>query len=150
MQVVFPLALLLWLLIAPVRNRIGWTLQATSTGLILLWLAAAGLWTKSPWWMPWVYMALWAGGLWNGLRRWRSSASRPQGVAAWIVAGLLLVLGGYAGHEATYSWAGQRAPDAPLQAMLACGDVQVALADFRQGSLRVHVGDAVRAGQQLA
>jgi murein DD-endopeptidase MepM/ murein hydrolase activator NlpD len=34
--------------------------------------------------------------------------------------------------------------------MLACGDVHIAMAHFRQGSVRVKTGDAVQVGQLLA
>jgi hypothetical protein len=43
-----------------------------------------------------------------------------------------------------------RAHPAGNHVMLACGDAHIALAHFRQGSVRVHVGETVQVGQLLA
>ena len=119
LQVALPLALLVWLLWLPLQGRLAWSLQILASGLVLLWLAAAGVWTVPPWWTLWLYAALWLGGLLRGLVRWRRRdlPRFPRRARTLAVSILLLALSGYAAHEAARSWAGRQPPSQPLQAM---------------------------------
>ncbi|MCY7318785.1 MAG: M23 family metallopeptidase [Ramlibacter sp.] len=117
LQVMLPLGLLTWLVVAPARSRLGWTVQAAATGVVLLWLHAAAIWTVPPWWVLWLYAALWATGVAIGLRRCRRWPAMPHGFSAWSVAVALLAFGAFAASEAGHALAGRRAPAGPLQAM---------------------------------
>jgi murein DD-endopeptidase MepM/ murein hydrolase activator NlpD len=67
-QLLLPLALLLWLAFRPARHQLTRLIQIVSTAAILLALHLAGLWIVLPWWVPWLYWGLFAVALWRGRR----------------------------------------------------------------------------------
>lgn len=99
LQIVLPLALLVWLAFASAASLTGLALQAAGVGLFLLALARIAMWTVPPWWTPYLYGILWllivlrhvaAGGL----------AARPLWPSAawgWAGAGLALALAVFGG-----------------------------------------------------
>lgn len=68
MQLLLPLALLLWLAFLPAGHMVGRILQCAGTASTLLALHLAGLWITPPWWTPWIYWALFVAALWRGWR----------------------------------------------------------------------------------
>lgn len=93
-QVVLPLALIAWMWLAPARGRIGFALQGILTLCVLLALTFAALWSVPPWWVPYVYLALWALAiLRTGPRIWRTGRLWPGTVFQWIGWALLVPLG---------------------------------------------------------
>jgi hypothetical protein len=54
-QIVAPLALIVWFEIAPPRNLLGVSLQALVTAIALLEIARMGVWVFPPWWAPYLY-----------------------------------------------------------------------------------------------
>ena len=58
-QIILPLGLLTWLALAPARSALGYIVQAGATGIGLLALALVFIWMIPPWWIPWLYIALW-------------------------------------------------------------------------------------------
>ncbi len=73
-QLLLPLALLLWLALWPAKQQLTRLLQIAGTAAILLALQLAGLWITPPWWTPWIYWGLFLLGLWRG----RGNRSRPR------------------------------------------------------------------------
>jgi Peptidase family M23 len=77
-QLLLPLALLLWLALMPARAMLTRILQTLATAAVLLALHLAGLWVMPPWWTPWIYWGLFGAALW---RAWRAR-TRSAMVAA--------------------------------------------------------------------
>jgi hypothetical protein len=77
-QLLLPLALLLWLAFLPARHRLGRMFQCAGTAAILLALHLAGFWIMPPWWTPWIYWGLFVAAIW---REW-SIRTRPGMAAA--------------------------------------------------------------------
>lgn len=65
-QLLLPLALLLWLAFLPAHHILGRILQSAGTAALLLALHLAGLWIMPPWWTPWIYWGLFAIAVWRG------------------------------------------------------------------------------------
>lgn len=65
-QLLLPLALLLWLAFLPARHMLGRIFQSAGTAALLLALHLAGLWIMLPWWTPWIYWGLFVTALWRG------------------------------------------------------------------------------------
>lgn len=57
LQILVPLALLLWLYIAPGKSVALYLAQIVTIALYLLALFFIPMWLIPPWWMPWVYVA---------------------------------------------------------------------------------------------
>jgi hypothetical protein len=57
-QIVLPLALIVWLAIAPLRNLLGVSLQTLVTAIDLLAPARMGVWIFPPWWTSYLYELL--------------------------------------------------------------------------------------------
>ena len=76
-QLLLPLALLLWLALLPARHMLGRIFQSAGTAALLLALHLAGLWIILPWWTPWIYWGLFLLALWRGwrIRNWSSIAA---------------------------------------------------------------------------
>ncbi|MDU9006912.1 M23 family metallopeptidase [Sedimentitalea todarodis] len=56
-QLVLPIMLLLWLLLAPLRSLTAFSLQAFSTAIVLATIALVAPWAMPPWWTPILYGA---------------------------------------------------------------------------------------------
>ncbi len=59
-QLALPIVLLCLLLTLPLKNRVGYGIQAFSTGMSILAIALVSIWIVPPWWTPALYIALWA------------------------------------------------------------------------------------------
>lgn len=112
LQVALPLALLAWLVFAPLSFRIGFAVQVLVTALTLLALHLAGLWLMPPWWTPWAYWALFILAM---LRAWRlPDETKPSKTWGWAATALLACLGAYAAWIATQAVRGRQLPPGPL------------------------------------
>ncbi len=110
-QVLLPLALLAaCMFVARRGSRTLWLLAVATTGLVLQLLALIGIWIVPPWWMLWVYVALWLVAIGFGVRRWSSMSPMTRGVPAKIFALVLLLLASYCVNESLWAWRGREAP----------------------------------------
>ena len=131
-QLLLPLALLLWLAFLPARHVLGRIFQCAGTAALLLALHLAGLWIVPPWWTPWIYWGLFLFALWRG---W-SIRTRP-GMAAADYA-LLIIWAGMVGFGGWVSGQalGARTPPpgeiASLATPLAAGRYYVANGGSRE------------------
>ena len=115
-QVVLPLAAILWVVLWPAGNLAGLMLQVAGTGAFLFALARVAQWALPVWWLPWAYGAVWLAGILIRVPRHGLSgmAVRPGGVTGWCLLALglgLLALGGWLGGRAM---AGRIPPPVPV------------------------------------
>lgn len=131
-QLLLPLALLLWLAFLPARQMLTRIFQSLGTAAILLALHLAGLWITPPRWTPWIYWGLFAIAVSRG---WRMQ-TRPGIAAADTV--LILFWAGMSGFGGWVSFQalGARTPPAgeiaDLAAPLAAGRYYVANGGSRE------------------
>jgi Peptidase family M23 len=109
-QLVLPLALILWLAIAPPLNLIGVVIQTLVTAIALFAIARMGVWVFPPWWTPYIYGLLLIVALVIGLQQHRPQRQMPSNWLGWIAVISFVAFGVYAGNEAVQSWAGQFPP----------------------------------------
>jgi Peptidase family M23 len=57
-QTLFPVALLAWLAFFPMRRRWTYMVQLLCIGLVLFAFALVGLWMLPPWWVPYLFGAI--------------------------------------------------------------------------------------------
>lgn len=55
LQAIVPLALIVWIAIAPQLNIVGYWTQAIATGIGIIALAHVGIWLFPPWWTPYAF-----------------------------------------------------------------------------------------------
>jgi len=111
-QVVLPLALIVWFALAPASNAAGFILQAVGIGALLFALARVAQWAVPVWWLPWVYGGLWLlvvlafliGKGFDGL------PLLPAGLWAWSALAFSFVLLGVGGWYGAWALAGKRLP----------------------------------------
>lgn len=97
LQVLLPLSLLTWLVMAPAVSRIGYVLQVFTTGLAMIALALTMVWLVPPVWVSGIYIVTFV--LICGLHLYRQywpARLWPTSVTAWCVAALHAGLGGFA------------------------------------------------------
>lgn len=106
-QLLIPLGLLAWLGSRRPRSRAARLLEALLVGGYLLAIALAGLWLTLPWYLAWVYAALFLFVFWRG---GTGQGTWPQSRGGWLTlaargVGALLAVG-----VALYALSGQRRP----------------------------------------
>ncbi|MGB5076470.1 MAG: M23 family metallopeptidase [Sphingorhabdus sp.] len=94
-QLLLPVALLLWLAFRPSRHKLVRISQIAGTAALLLALHLAGLWINLPWWTPWMLWGLFALALWRG---------RPVCVQSAFNSGDYLLVMFWAGLAAFGGW----------------------------------------------
>lgn len=83
-QLLFPIALLMWLALAPAQRLPGFCLQVASIAAALLALAEVGIWLLPPWWAPYVFGILWIATTIIGSRRRKQRVSpKPMSLKTW-------------------------------------------------------------------
>jgi hypothetical protein len=93
-QIALPLALIVWLALAPVTSRLGFLVHASVTGLVLWALLTVAVWMIPPWWTPYLYLAAWLGVLiWRAPYQFRRGDSLPSSASSRIGIALLSGLG---------------------------------------------------------
>jgi len=98
-QAVVPVALILWMALAPPRSTLGFCIQFAASAAFLWAAALLGIWLVPPWWAPWGFGAglLAAAGLARRLRHPLAS-SLPATPGAWAAAVVFTVLGVASGY----------------------------------------------------
>lgn len=111
-QVALPLALLLWLALAPAESLVGVALQAAGTGAVLFALARVAQWALPVWWLPWVYGGLWLIAVlgWAIRTDPQGLPALPAGLWGWTAAALALALLGIGGWYGARALAGRGLP----------------------------------------
>ncbi len=115
LQLVLPIGLLLWFWLLPMHDRLGWLVQAAAVGAALVLLGAAGVWTVPPWWVFWIYVALWLVVASIGARRWQSMSLTPRRTRTWFLIALSAFFALYASYSATRAWVGGQTPATPIK-----------------------------------
>jgi hypothetical protein len=115
-QILLPLALLLWLAILPADNLLGLVIQALGIGLFLFAMAKVAQWALPAWWLPWLYGALWLAAILAAAARKVLSAHPliPAETGPWFALAVslcLLVIGAWFGMQAL---AGRALPAGPV------------------------------------
>ena len=111
-QIALPLALILWLALAPAGTLAGFVLQAAGTGFFLFALARVAQWALPVWWLPWVYAGLWLAAVlaWL-LRKGMNALPRlPARLPGWVGFALSVVLLGVGGWYGIRALAGRDLP----------------------------------------
>ena len=97
-QILIPLALLLWLALRPAPRRPVYAVQAAGVGAFILALALVSQWAVPVWWLPRVYGGLWLVAVVTVVAGRRPMApEQARGIGGWVslaVSICLLVLGG--------------------------------------------------------
>jgi hypothetical protein len=93
-QVAAPVALILWIWLAPPNSAFGFSIQFAASAACLWAAALLGIWLVPPWWATWAFGAglLAAAGLAFRQRHPLSSAL-PATAGAWVVAAAFTALG---------------------------------------------------------
>ena len=116
-QLLLPLALLLWMLTASPRSRLGWGLQLIASLLAWWAMARVGIWLFPPWWTPHAAAALLvAAALWawqRGLLR----TTWPDGIFGWAAALLFATAGAAGAFYGARAIAGAQPPGLPNVAL---------------------------------
>ncbi len=113
LQLILPLALIVWLGIMPPRNLLGIVIQALVTAIALFAIARMGVWLFPPWWTPYVYGVLFVISLAIGLQRHQRRRKLPSSWLGWLAIIAFVAFGVFVSHEAVRSWAGQFPPPVP-------------------------------------
>jgi hypothetical protein len=114
-QVTVPVALILWMALAPPRSTAVFCIQFAATAACLRAAALLGIWLVPPWWAPWAFGAglLAAAGL--ALRqRDRLSSTLPATPGAWIVAVVFTALGVASAYGILIAWRSRAVPPAAV------------------------------------
>lgn len=110
-QILLPLSLIGWLVMAPVRSGLGFLVQALATGVGLLALLLAAVWIIPPWWTPYAYLVLWlAALLLHAPQRLRGNDWLPKGGRAWGLLISFAALAAYAGVVSAAAIEGRSPP----------------------------------------
>ena len=109
-QLLLPVALLLWLALRKHPSRVAWTLAIVLVASVILLLAVAGLWLLLPWYMPHVYAVLLIPAAAISFRRSRKQPVWPRGAGGWAGAGWRGAVAAIAVCTALYAMSGWRAP----------------------------------------
>jgi hypothetical protein len=114
LQVAVPLALILWLAIAPASDRVSLWSQVAATSLIVLAIALAGVWLFPPWWAPWVFALLSLGAALIAFQRRSAAPLWPIHRWRWGLTLLFASLAGFAAFQIANIVMGRQPPTIPL------------------------------------
>jgi hypothetical protein len=134
-QVTLPVALILWMALAPPRSTSGFVIQFAASAACLWAAAWLGIWLVPPWWAPWGFGAglLAAAGL--ALRRRRSVASTlPSSPGAWAVAIVFTALGVASAYGILIAWRSRAAPPAVVNLAFPLGTGRYLVVNGGSGS----------------
>jgi hypothetical protein len=121
-QVFVPLALILWMALAPPRSTFGFCIQFASSAACLWAAALLGIWLVPPWWAPYGFGAGLLAAALLALRRPRPFATpMPATPGAWIVAALFTALGVVSAYGIVIAWRSGAVPPAAVNLALPLG-----------------------------
>jgi len=84
-QLFLPMALLVWLALAPTTSIPSFWLQSASIALAIFAAASAGVWLLPPWWTPHAFGVLWAAiSIFRERSRKHAGLSLPRNAKAWL------------------------------------------------------------------
>lgn len=110
LQLLLPLALLVWIARFPPDGKAGFWIQVVATALTLFAIALAGLWLSLPWWLANVYPIVF--GVCTVLGGKRSPWTPGiRGITGWAHAIVFVALGAFSASVLTGALAGRVAPD---------------------------------------
>ena len=78
LQIVLPLALLVWLAGVPAAGWAAYALHVGATAVVLLALWLVAMWAMPPWWLPWAYALCLV-----AIVAWQVAAGRVESSALW-------------------------------------------------------------------
>jgi hypothetical protein len=134
-QVALPVALILWMALAPPSSVSGFVIQFAASATCLWAAAWLGIWLVPPWWAPWSFGAglLAAAGL--ALRRRRPVASTlPESAGAWAVAVVFAALGVASAYGILIAWRSRAAPPAVVNLAFPLGTGRYLVVNGGSGS----------------
>ena len=110
-QVVLPLLLIVWLALAPAQSLAGFFVQMLAIGTSLFTLVLSAIWIMQPWWVAYIYLALWiAAAVWRTLGAWQVKSDFPQGAREWTAFALTFALGAWSANESVLALRGRTPP----------------------------------------
>jgi len=114
-QFAVPVALILWMALAPPHSTAGFGIQLAASAACLWAAALLGIWLVPPWWAPWAFLAglLAAAGL-ARRRRHPFASALPATPGAWAVAAVFTALGMASASGVAIAW---RSRDVPPSAV---------------------------------
>ncbi len=113
-QFAVPLALMLWMALAPPRSASLFGLQFAASAACLWALAVLGIWLLPPWWAPHGFGFGLGVVAWVGLRqRWPFASSWPVTTGAWVVAALFIALGAASAYGIVLASRSRTVPPGP-------------------------------------
>ena len=115
LQLLAPLAMLVWLAYGRPRSRLVWLLTVMVVAFYLLIAAVAGLWLIVPWYTPGAYVVLLLVAVGLSIRRTRERPVWPRSTRGWVAAGILVSLAAGITAIAIYALSGWRPPPAPVE-----------------------------------
>jgi Peptidase family M23 len=93
-QFALPMALILWMALAPLHSKVGFCVQLAASAACLGAMALLGIWLLPPWWSPFVFGVGLGVASWVGLRRRQPIVSTlPLNLGAWVVTIMFVALG---------------------------------------------------------
>lgn len=110
LQTFTPLALIVWIAIAPQRSLAGFWTQAVATALGLVALGYVGVWLFPPWWAPYAFGVLLVATVAISLRRRVFPSLLPTSAAAWAVSIGLSAAGALAANQVRLAMAALQLP----------------------------------------
>ena len=134
-QVTLPVALILWMALAPPRSTSGFVIQFAASAACLWAAAWLGIWLVPPWWAPWAFGAglLAAAGL--ALHRRRPVASTmPASPGSWAVAVVFVALGVASAYGILIAWRSRAAPPAVVNLAFPLGAGRYLIVNGGSGS----------------
>ena len=110
LQGLVPLALVVWLAVAPPQSVIGFWTQALATAIGIVAIGLVGLWVVPPWWTPWALAAFLMAMILADFRRQRRTLRWPDGILGWLGLVSFVALGLFATNQARVAAGAMRAP----------------------------------------
>jgi hypothetical protein len=112
-QLLVPLGLLIWQERSPTASQAGWVLKTLLVLGYLVAIALAGLWMVIPWWIPYLYLAIWLVLAAVTLQRaMRQPRVPPPSRWGWIKVMVCGAIAGLFWGLAVYIWMGHQLPTA--------------------------------------
>ncbi len=111
LQVLLPLALVLWMALLPPRNLAGFWLLSLAGALLVLMVALQGVWVFPPWWVPYLLgLLLVAAVAWHLIR---APARRvlPTRIVGYLPVAVLVATAGYSGTQSWKSISARQTPE---------------------------------------